>query len=287
MKNKALIIFLRIVIVLAIIGIIGFYVYDIYANGTPYSENVFKTAAVVFALIGTLVKLMPRRGRRNLQFYEAHFKDELGQAFVNKPRLRKKLLSAVRLFDEDNFRKALKYLTELYKKAESSRDGLPVMLFIALCYSEAGIPEEAVKVYQRILQADYRNVRAHSNLGCQLMRIGDFSLALEHFGAAIDYNPGHYYAYINRANCYFRKDDYENAEKDALEALEIKGNGREAASLLAILSAVKGDKEAEKKYSRIYVNNGGDGNELKEAIAHYLAAENEKREDEERVLCVR
>lgn len=281
MKNRIVLNILRVVIILAIFGVIGAYIYDIYANGTPFGDNIFRTAAIAFMLLGTLVRLMGRRGRRNLEFYEKHFKDELGQAFMSKPLMRKKLICAVRLFNEENYRKALKYLADLYKKAETSRDGLPVMLFIALCYSDAGVPEEAIKVYQQMLEIDHRNERVHSNLGFQLMRVGDFSLALQHFGKAIEYNPQHYHAYVNRANCYFRQDDYENAEKDALEALEIKANGAETASLLAILSAVKRDKEAEKKYTRIYANNGGDGAGLKEAITHYLAAEKERQEDED------
>ena len=279
-KNIIVLNILRIAVLLAIFGVIGAYIYDIYANGTPFGDNIFRTAAIVFMLLGTLVRLMGRRGRRGLEFYERHFKEELGQAFMNKPLMRKKLLCAVRLYNEDNYRKALKYLADLYKKSETARDGLPVMLFIALCYSDAGLPQEAVKVYQQMLEVDHRNERVHSNLGYQLMRLGDFSLALQHFGKAVEYNPQHYYAYVNRANCYFRTDDYENAERDALEALEIKSNGREAASLLAVLAAIRGDSQAEKKYSRIYVNNGGDGDELRESIAHYLAAEKEREQEE-------
>lgn len=281
MKNRIVLNILRVVIILAIFGVIGAYIYDIYANGTPFGDNIFRTAAIVFMLLGTLVRLMGRRGRRNLDFYEKHFKDELGQAFASKPLMRKKLVCAVRLFNESNYKKALKYLDDLLKKAESPRDGLPVLLFIALCYSDAGYPEDAIRVYQKMLDIDHRSERVHSNLGFQLMRVGDFSLALQHFGKAIEYNPQHYFAYVNRANCYFRQDDYENAEKDALKALEIRSNGAEAASMLVILSAVKGDVEAEKKYTRIYVNNGGDGNELREAVAHYMAAEKERQEDEE------
>lgn len=276
MKRRATAIILRIAIILGILGTTAAYIYDIYANSTPIRENLFKALSIVFALLGIYAKLFVRRGRRgrkNLAFYEKSYKNELGRAFADEPRLRRKLVSAVRLYNEDNFRKALKYLSDLYKKADASGDRLPVMLFTALCYSDSGYAEEAVQIYLRMLEIDRCNDRVHSNLGFQLMRLGNYSLALEHYEKAVEFNPDSYFAYINRGNCYFRQDDYENAERDALRALEIRGNGKEAASLLAILGALRNDEEARKKYTRIYVNNGGDGEGLKEAIAHYMTAE--------------
>ena len=104
------------------------------------------------------------------------------------------------------------------------------------------------------------------------MRLGDTSRALEHYEKAVEFNPANYFAYINRGNCYFRLDDYENAERDALRALEIKGNGKEAASLLAILAALRNDEDTKKKYIRMYVTNGGNAQELQAAITHYMTA---------------
>ena len=40
MKSKKTVIALRIVIALAMAGIVGAYIYDIYANGTPIRENI-------------------------------------------------------------------------------------------------------------------------------------------------------------------------------------------------------------------------------------------------------
>ena len=273
MRSKKTVIILRIVLILAMLGIIGAYAYDIYANGTPVRENLFKVLSIVFALLGTLARLFTKRGRRNLAFYEKNYKSELGRAFIEEPKLRKKLISAVRLYNEDNFQKAIKTLSQLSKKADASADKIPVLLFTALCYSDMGYSSEAVNVYYRILEIDRCNDRIHSNLGLQLVRLGEFSHALEHFEKAVEFNPGNYFAYINRGNCYFKQSDYENAERDALRALEIKGNGKEAASLLAILAALRNDEENKKKYIRIYVNNGGSGDGLKAAIAHYLEAE--------------
>ena len=272
MKSKKTVITLRIVLALAMVGIIGAYIYDIYANGTPIRENIFKVLSIACALLGTLVRLSAKRGRRSLDFYEKNYKNELGRAFADEPKLRKKLIGAVRLYNENNFRKAIKILTELLGKADASSDRIPVLLFTALCYSDMGCSPEAVNVYYRMLEIDGRNDRIHSNLGLQLMRLGDTSRALEHYEKAVEYNPDSYFAYVNRGNCYFNQDDYENAEKDALRALEIRGNGKEAASLLAILYALKGDEEAKKKYIRIYVTNGGNGEGLKAAIAHYITA---------------
>ena len=109
------------------------------------------------------------------------------------------------MYDESNYRKALKYLYQLLKDAEYKEDVCSVLLFIALCYTDAHIPEEAIKVYTKLLQIDPRNPQVHSNLGLLYIEVGDFETAREHYDRSIQYKPDNYYAYINRANCFFRQ----------------------------------------------------------------------------------
>ncbi|MBQ5838019.1 MAG: hypothetical protein IIW39_05025, partial [Clostridia bacterium] len=67
------------VFILLAIASIGIYVYDIVANGTPYTKNLFKVAIVVVSFGASIAKLLAGRGSRTpLTFYEKQYAKELG-----------------------------------------------------------------------------------------------------------------------------------------------------------------------------------------------------------------
>lgn len=267
------------VIILLMVGIIAFYLYDVIWLKNPYTKNLFRTAAIVCLLLGTLVKLIYGSGRKSLEVYEEAYANELGYAFKNKPFQRKKLLCACRLYDESNYGKALKYLFQLLQEVEFERDSVPVLLFIALCYTDAGVTEEAIKAYYELLKIDPKNSQVHSNLGGLFIQEGDFETALKHYNKSIEFNPKNYFAYVNRANYYFRINEFENAISDAKQALEFKNNGVEAASLLTVIYALQGDEENKKKYYHISITSGEKPEDLNEAISYYLHEKSIPSED--------
>lgn len=267
------------VIILLMVGIIAFYLYDVIWLKNPYTKNLFRTAAIVCLLLGALVKLIYGSGRKSLEVYEKAYANELGYAFKNKPFQRKKLLCACRLYDESNYGKALKYLFQLLQEVEFERDSVPVLLFIALCYTDAGVTEEAIKAYYELLKIDPKNSQVHSNLGGLFIQEGDFETALKHYNKSIEFNPKNYFAYLNRANYYFRINEFENAISDAKQALEFKNNGVEAASLLTVIYALQGDEENKKKYYHISITSGEKPEDLNEAISYYLHEKSIPSED--------
>lgn len=279
-KNKINLLF-TILIALAIVAIIAFYVYDVVCSKTPFSENLFRALAVIFVLLGTLVRVFNGYRRKSLDFYEKSYKEVIGQAFQNKTFLRKKLLCATRLYNEGNHEKALKYLSELCKEAEIQRDVIPVLLFSALCYTDLGLFDDAISVYYKLLELDGRNSTTHSNLGLLLVKIGAFETALKHFDEAIACDPYNYYAYLNRSSCFFRNGQYDEAIADSKKALDIKNNGMDAAAMLAIIYALKGDEENRKKYFHLSITSGKKPEDLRASIEYYLQ-ENEAEETEDK-----
>ena len=270
MKSNKLKIFLTILVVFLMLGIVALYIYDVVIAKTPYTKNLFKAILVICTLAGTIFKLHQGRSGKALIFYEKAYAEELGAAFNHKPALRKKLLCACRLFDEADYQKSLKYLFQLLREAEFSRDRIPVYLFIALCFTNAGVYTEAIDAYYELLKIDPRNAQAHSNLGNLLMAKGDFEQAIKHIDRSIELKPNNYYAYDNRADYHFKMQDYPQAIADAKKALEVKNNGVESASLLAIIYALLGDEENKKKYYHIAITAGQRPEALNKAIAHYL-----------------
>ena len=270
MKKKTSNIIWIAVVILLIVGIIAFYLYDVIWVKTAYTKNLFPTIAIICLLLGTLLKIVNGSGRKSLEVYEKAYANELGYAFKNKPFQRKKLLCACRLYDESNYRKSLKYLFQLLREIEFERDSIPVLLFIALCYTDAGVTDEAIKVYYDLLKIDPNNPQVHSNLGGLFIKEGDFESALKHYNKSIELKPDNYFAYINRANYYFRQNEYDNAIIDAKQALEFKNNGVEAAGLLTIIYTLQGDEENKKKYYHIAITSGKNPADLNEAIQFYL-----------------
>lgn len=258
-----------VLIIVVIIGLIGFYLFDVFYSKMPYKENLLRVLSTLCVLIATLIRVHRGTERVNLDFYEKFYEKEIGYAFNNKPLQKKKLLCACRLYNESNYRKALKYLFQLLKEAEFDRDIATVLLFIALCYTDVGATEEAIKVYYDLFKVDSNNATAHSNIGLLHTKMGDFESALMHYNKSIEINPDNYYAYSNRANYFFRTEDFDSAIADAKKALEIKNNGVEAASLLTIIYALQGDEENKNKYYHITVTSGRSPEEINEAIKYY------------------
>lgn len=272
MKQKVIRGLIVALVVILILAAIGFYFYEILVLKVPYTKNLVRTAVIVISAIMTLVKLLTGTGRKSLSVYEKAYTQELGSAFKEMPALRKKLLCACRLYNESNYKKALKYLTALLREAELRADKIPVLLFIALCYDDAGVPAEAIRAYCELLRLDPGNAQVHSNLGRLYEHVGESQAALAQYDRAIALEPDNYYPYANRANLYFNMQELDAAVADAKKALQIKHNGREAASLLAIIYALQGDGENQRKYSHIAIAAGQNAQKLKSAIAYYKSA---------------
>ena len=280
MKRKTLNIIFIVIVILFILAVVALYLYDVIWMKTHFTQNLFRTLSIVIILTLTLIRLIFGQGRKSLEIFERAYEKELGAAFQNAPFQRKKLLCACRLYNESNYSKALKYLFELLHKASSERDAGPVLFFIALCYTDAGFNNEAIEAYYRLLMIDANNAQVHSNLGILFVAEGDYEMALQHYNKSIEIEPKNYYAYVNRANYYFRIDEYDSAISDAKQALQYKNNGMEAASLLTIIYALKDDAKNKKHYYHISITSGKNPKELDNAIAFYLS-EKDGRDEEQ------
>ena len=74
--------------------------------------------------------------RKSRKFYEEVYRDALEEAFARKPFRRRRLLRAVRLYNEDHYRQALRILYRLRRKCREIADTRAVLLFTGLCYTD-------------------------------------------------------------------------------------------------------------------------------------------------------
>lgn len=256
MKNKKIAVA---VVVLLIAAVIGYYIYDIAVNKTPYTENLIRVVILVVSGIISLARvLLKDGGRKPLSFYEKSYPEELSGVFTRDEKSRKQLLEAVRFYNESNYKKAISLLDNLKKQRPAKRDLSTVYLFSALCYTDWGLPNEAIKEYDLLLQTDPENSTALSNLGHIYANQGDYENAESCYIDAIDVNPNNHFAHNNLAQLYFRMRDFESAVESSLTALEICPNFRQSATLLAIIYGALDDEENYAKYRLLAVQCGED-----------------------------
>ncbi len=258
MKNATKIIVVVLLAVL-LVAAIGYYVYDIKINGTPYNENLGKVAILAVSLIASIVKMCTRSGNRKpLVYFEKRYAKEIGNAYSRDARLRKKLLEAIRLFYEDDYKKAISILDGLKKQRPSQSDMAVVCLFSALCYEAWGVTDSAIDEYRQLIANDNKNSTAYSNLGLLYQKNEDYDSAFDCFCNAIEADPKNHIAISNLSQFYFSVGEYRAAAFYAQKALDIVPNFRIAATLLAIIFGSAGYEEQYEYYKNLAVANGED-----------------------------
>ena len=270
---------IRIVFILLIIAIVGLYFYDLHINQTDPSENLFRTLSIVFLCLAGLARTSSK-GRRSLKFYEAQYEELIKYAFLDQPLWRNKLLCAIRLYNENNLDKALKYLADLRERCHSKEDQYAVYLFAALCFTEDKQFDQAEHIYQQMVNAQIADSRIFSNLGNAQNTQGKHEKALRNYQYALDYDRDNAYAYNNIAQAYFQMHQFEEAIPYAEKALEINPKLRQASSLLAVIYALLNDSENKEKYFHMAIASGDNAKDLKKAIEYYRTAQ-EDYDDED------
>lgn len=276
MKNAII----RIILILVILGIVGLFAYDYFVNDVPVTEHLVRGGIIILICIVGLVRTFQIRQRRSLEFYAAEYSELLGDAFDTQPFWQKKLLCAIRLYNENNYDKALKYLFDLKDRAQTQKDHYIVFLFAALCFTDMGVYEQAIRIYQQLISKGNADSVIFSNLGHVQMKTGDHKNALRNYKLALEYDSANEYAYNNIAQAHFHLHEFDEAIPYAEKALEINPKLKQASSLLAIIYALENHKENAEKYFHIAISSGYTPGDLKETIEYFRTAQHALDEEE-------
>lgn len=278
-------IFIAIALIL-ILAIIGYFIYDIAANGTPPTENLIKMLIPVAGLVLSIAKVLSGvQKRRPLAFYEDHYSDKIAGAFQDSSSNRNKLLSAIRLYNENKFSPALNKLNSLREKCKTRRDAHAVGLFTALIYTDAGMTNSAINEYEELVKAGAVSSTLYSNLGMLYMQSGRENEALYCYEEALLLDDKNAALISNIANYYFDKKDFERAKEYATRALEVDAKLRPAANLLALIYSLEDNVEMAEKYIHTAVRLGSSRENIMLTLRRYRSDEadddNELPEDDE------
>lgn len=270
------------VFILLIIASIGFYVADIIINGTPPEENLFKMLVACFISMGGLCRLLIRgRRRKDLHFYESQYADQIKNAFADSRFYKNKLLCAIRLYNENNIRKAVKYLVSLKPVCKTRDDVYAVGLFLALSLTDMDYFTDAIEQYKELINMNVTSSTIYGNLGSLYSSIGNYDEAIANMRLSIQNDEKNPSPYNNLANLYFNNRDFEKAKEYAKKALEINHKFRQSAALLALVYSLENDSKNAEKYTHIAVSCGEDPKRIKNAVEHYKATLYDESDDEE------
>lgn len=265
---------LTVILVLLILFCIGLYAYGIIYQEKSYTDDL-KLGIVALGAIASIGKLFSGSSgytvRRNLKFFEEEYSELIRDSFAkgssnDDPKSRKRLLCAVKYYNEDRFNKAAEILVDLRSRCRTANERFAVLFFTGLVFSDAGYYEEAVTAYEGIVAEGIATATVYNNLGHACLRTGNTERMLECFENALYYDPENGYAHNNLAQYYFREYDFDRAVEYAEQALKCNANMTEPLTLLAMIYSIKGDDEKAKKYKHKAITNGYPCEKLNAAI---------------------
>jgi len=259
----------NVILILLFLFVAGIFIYDHIILKKPYEDNILKMVLVVASLVVSLIRINKKDPERPLWVYEKIYKDNLENVFLNDKISRRKLLSGIKLFDEEKYSKAKDSFEKLLAKCKENEDYSAVCFFIGVCYDRLGLEEDAVEYYERAIEYNPQNISAYNNAASYYQGKGDVEKAIAYYLKAIGNDREYVKGYSNLSNCYLNLGDYVNAEFYAKKALEIEPKFKYPALNLAVVYAIEGDLEKRKKYTSIAVKNGYSIGDVEATIYYY------------------
>ncbi len=265
-KDIKLRIILAVIIGVLIIASVALMISDIAKDGWKFEfSSHSKPLFVIIALFLSLIKLISGiASPRSLRIYEKAYKDEIGNAFSrsDNKKHKTKLLQALALYNENRFGDAIRILEQLEEKCNTADDFCAVFLFKALCYSDSGAVDSAIKEYETLLKYNSKHATAWSNLGLLYKKAGKDSDAMRCYDNAVKADPENAYAWNNLAQAYVKSCEWQKAIEPALRSLELKANMYQADTALTVAYYALGKTEESKKHFEHAVANGANADAI-------------------------
>ncbi|MBE5888920.1 MAG: tetratricopeptide repeat protein [Lachnospiraceae bacterium] len=253
------------ILLLVIVGLVAF---DYYPDQT-LDQNTITRAALLF--IGTLLSIVKTATRSNREVsnkkatYSKAYPEFIGNAFSHSPKLEKSFYDALDDFNNGRYASAIKKFEKLRLQCQTTDDIYAVTTFQAICYNRLQHYQKAIELYQ-----DATHLRPNStlisNMGNCYSNLGLPEEAVDSYHQAIKVDPQNILPYNNLAQLYVQMGEYTKAADFAKQALNINAKYPLALSAMAISSYMLGDMDDYESYYRLAVANGYDGNVLKEYI---------------------
>lgn len=241
-------------------------VYNLFINDKPDYVRIVQCIVVLGGYLYGVRRMGKNIAGSDYTVYEDAYKGFIEGAFAEDKKSYRKLLEATACFSNGDYKKGQKMLDSLVKKCVRAKDYAAVYTFKGLCSEKENKNRQAIADYEKALQYDMANSRVWSNLGVRYFDMGKYNEAYDAYSNAILYNPENACAHCNIATCLIQMEEPEAALEHALQAIELNANLCEGMSAASIAYHMIGDEKNSQKYYVMYGLNGGNVNELRNAL---------------------
>ncbi len=157
-------------------------------------------------------------------------------AFAKDRIHRKKLMRAIRLFHNNQFRCSLKKLDKLYAHISNDQDMFAISFFTGMCCFKFGFYDDAIDEFRNCLYVK-EDPTVLSNLGNCYLKREMYDEAKEVFSQAYAVDPSDPFASNGLALALYKQDDFENALKYAEISLRLENTPYTSYAIAAVASA--------------------------------------------------
>ncbi len=266
LSRKAAYIMLGVVFLLMVAALIV----QVVMEGKLTSEIAVRTLIPMGACASAFAKVYTGAGRnRGLAYYEKSYEKEIGTAFSEPHRKAEKnmLLRGIKAYNEDRFTVAVKHLSPLFSRCQTSAESTATGLFLGLTYTDMGLPDKAIETYEALLAIDPNAARAWNNLGLLYAKKGMPDKAAEHYRRATECDPTYVMAFNNMAQILLRDSRWQDAIRFASHALSLQSDLVPALNAMAVAHYALGHKAESRQYVDRVVMAGGNTQNLKTIFA--------------------
>ena len=262
---KALRYILPILLILAVIGLLG---YQQFVENSLETSDLTRGAIIILGAVGTMFKKPKQRPVANKKaLYQKAYPEFIQEPFADEPRLEKRFYDAIHDYNRDKPSSAYAKLEKLRRECRNTAEIRAVTVFTALSLDDMGRYQESLALYDAARRIRDSSTLA-SNMGLCCNRLGQFDRAAELYEEAIRLDSKNAYAYNNLSALFFAQGEYENSLDAAKDALECNEKLPQALSTAAICSKLLGYDEDYDRYYRRAVAAGYDGDKIKRVIQH-------------------
>jgi len=228
---------------------------------------------LITILFGAVARIFYQNKARNKEYLKIYSKI-IGNAFQNNPKALDKLLKGITLYNKPDYKGAVNVFESLIKGCVSNREFSVTYFFLALCFDDMSLNDEAIKAYGNATNYNNNFATAWSNRGIIHKKRGEFDEAIQCFDKAIELDKTHNFAYSNKASVYLALLEYDKAIEYASIAIDIAPNMHQAHQILALAYAGKKDKEtAEKYYQKCIINGTKSSKEIRNMMDNLYAGD--------------
>ena len=246
---------------LVILGAVALLAYQGLVAKNLETSNLIRGGLIIAAAVLGMFKTREPRIANKKVTYQKAYAEHIQGAFADDAKLERVFYNAIHDYNRNKPSACIAKLEKLRKECRHTADIRAVTVFMALCYDDMGLYNQAVEFYKAAL-AIRGNSSLYSNMGLCYQHLGDVESAKDCYNQAISLDPKNSFAYNNLSATYFRQAEYEQALEYAKKALEADNNMPQALSTASICYGLLEDAENYQKYYRLAVANGYDGRRI-------------------------